>query len=114
MKNDEIFLRHMLDAIEEIEGFLEGFRYEDLLSDHRTMYATVCLLEILGEAAGNLSLELRNAHPNIPFAKIIGMRNHLIHRYFEVDLETVWKVWTDDLQPLKRSIDDMLRKLSGE
>jgi uncharacterized protein with HEPN domain len=104
MNKDEVLVRHMLDAIAEIEGFLQRMTYAEFLNDHRTMYATVCLLGILGEAAGNLSEEFRNAHADIPFGKIIGMRNHLIHRYFEVDLETVWKVCQDDMLSLQENL----------
>lgn len=72
------------------------------------MHACVRLFEILGEAAGKLTADYRKVHVEIPFADIIGMRNKLIHHYFEVDLEILWKAYEVDLPPLKIALEASL------
>jgi uncharacterized protein with HEPN domain len=104
MKNNEIFVRHMIDAIDEIEKILHGFTYEKFVNDPVRMYAIVRLFEILGEAASKLSVEFRHEYSEIPFGDIIGMRNKLIHRYFEVDLATLWQAYKEDLPTLKKAL----------
>jgi uncharacterized protein with HEPN domain len=94
----------MLDAIEQIESFLRGMTYTEFIVDPKTAFAVIKMIEILGEAANHLSDEFKHAHPAIPLAKIIAMRNHLIHQYAEVDLETVWQVYEEHLQSLKESL----------
>ncbi|NOS66779.1 MAG: DUF86 domain-containing protein [Candidatus Peribacteraceae bacterium] len=69
------------------------------------MHACVRLFEILGEAANKLTPAFRKMHPDIPYADIVGMRNKLIHHYFEVDLEIFWKSYQDDLPLLKKILE---------
>lgn len=109
MKSDEVFIRHMIDAIDEVESILRNLSYIDLTNDPIRMHASMRLFEILGEAAGKLSTDFRSLHPDIPFADIIGMRNKLIHHYFEVDLEILWKTYKEDLQPLKIALEASLK-----
>ena len=109
MKTDEVFVRHMIDAIEEIQNILHGRSYKDFVQDPLRIHACVRLFEILGEAAGKLTVEYRNANPDIPFADIIGMRNKLIHHYFEVDLETLWKTYEADLPTLKELLKSSIQ-----
>jgi uncharacterized protein with HEPN domain len=101
MNRDRIFVRHMIDAISEIENILSGLTYSAFVNDAIRMHACVRLLEILGEAANKLSPEFQNKHTSIPFSDIIGMRHKLIHHYFEVDLEVLWKTYETDLPDLK-------------
>jgi uncharacterized protein with HEPN domain len=70
-------------------------------------------LEIIGEGANNLSVELREAHPEITWGQIIGMRNRLIHAYFQVDLDIVWEVARVDLPMLRERVEYMLEELSA-
>ncbi len=104
MKSDVIYLRHMADAIQEIQTIFQDISYLDLVNDPLRMHAAVRLFEILGEAAGKLSPDFRAAHPDIPFADMIGMRNKLIHNYFEVDLAVLWQTYEEDLPELKRQL----------
>ena len=107
MNRDETFIRHMLDAIEQIETFLAGVPYEQFIVDAKTAFAVIKLIEILGEAANHLSDGFKGTHPEIPFAKIVGMRNQLIHQYAEVDLETVWQVHQEHLGPLRNTLFEL-------
>ena len=109
MKSDEVFVRHMLDAISELQAMLGGLTYTEFEQDAIRVHASVRLLEIVGEAANKLSDEYRKANVTIPFADIIGMRNKLIHQYFEVDLEVLWTVYEEDLQSLEEALKNSLR-----
>lgn len=102
MTSDAIFVRHMLDAIDELDQILGSVDYLQFINEPMRMHAAVRLFEILGEAAGKLSPDFRKQHPDIPFSDIIGMRNKLIHHYFEVDLETLWQAYKEDLPELKK------------
>lgn len=104
MKRDETYIRHALDAIERIEEFLAGMTYVKFVQDPKTAFAVIKMMEIIGEAVNRLSPAFQEAHPEIPFAKIVSMRNHLIHQYAEIDLETVWKVYEENLGALKISL----------
>lgn len=90
----------MIDAIGEINGFLQGISFKQFCHEPIRMHAIVRLFEILGEAAGKLSPEFQKKNPDIPFTDIVGMRNKLIHHYFEVDLETLWQTYEEDLPGL--------------
>ena len=104
MKPDDIFVRHMIDAIDEIQNILGSCTYREFVHEPVRMHACVRLFEILGEAANKLSEGYIKAHPAIPFADIIGMRHKLIHHYFEVDLEILWKTYEEDLPALKKAL----------
>ncbi len=104
MKSDEVFIRHMIDAIEELQQILKGRTYRDFVHDPLRMHASMRLFEIVGEAASKLSAEFREHHIEIPYSEIIGMRNKLIHHYFEVDLDILWKTYEEDLPTLKSQL----------
>jgi len=109
MKNDDVYLRHIVGAIGNIEEYLDGCRYESFASDKKTVDAVVRELEIIGEAANRLSGELVNSHPNIPWRDMVDMRNVLIHEYFGVNTKIVWDTCTTDLPNLKGIIAALLR-----
>ncbi len=103
--SDLIRLLHMLDAAREAIGFAEGKSRQDLDSDRMLTLAIVKSIEIIGEAAAKVTPETRNAAPDIPWPGIIGMRNRLIHAYFDVDLNRVWDTITDDLPPIITALE---------
>lgn len=88
-KDDAVPLRHALDAAKKAVLFLDGRRREDLEGDEMLGFAVVRLLEIIGEAAKLVSPELREQHPEIPWSAMVGMRNRLIHGYFDVNYDIV-------------------------
>ena len=81
----------MLEAAREAMGYLAGLRREDLDHNRQLQHSLVRCIEIIGEAASRLTPELRQAHSDIPWQDMIGMRNRLIHAYFDVDLDLVWQ-----------------------
>jgi len=84
MRRDEAYLKHILEAISNIEKFIEGLTKEEFLKNEEKQYAVLGGLEIIGEATKNLSKELRAKHREAPWREIAGMRDKLIHGYFGV------------------------------
>lgn len=104
-KDDEVRLRHMLDAGREALAFVAGKAHGDLEADRMLVLALVKCVEIIGEAASKTSAPTRNRYSRIPWASIIGMRNRLIHAYFDVDLDRVWDTIEHDLPPLVAELE---------
>ncbi len=89
-RDDAAYLLDMLNSAREAVALVEGVSYGEFLHDRRSHLAMLKLIEIVGEAASRVSAETRNAHVEIQWVRIVGMRNHLVHAYFEVDLRIVW------------------------
>lgn len=107
MKRDTIYLRHILDAIEKIETYTLDGR-DVFMSTSHWHDATIRQLEIIGEATKNLSTELRAQYPFIPWRRIAGLRDVLIHNYMGVDLNAVWEITQQNLPILQRQIQRIL------
>ena len=99
-KDDSIRLRHMLDAAKEAESFSQDKTRNSLDTDRELVLALVKCIEIIGEAATRISHESREILPQIPWSNIIGMRNRLIHAYFDINLDILWKTIVEDLPSL--------------
>lgn len=108
MKDDISYLKHILEAVEIIETYLDGVDFGIFAKDRKTIDATVRELEIIGEAANYLSDEFKQSHQKIPFRDMTDMRNILIHEYFGVDPNIVWGTCKNDLPTLKQTITDYL------
>jgi uncharacterized protein with HEPN domain len=90
----------MLDAARAADGFARGRTREDLDADLMLQCPLARAVELIGEAASRLPAEYRAAHPQIPWSVIIGMRNRLIHGYFDVDLNILWETASRDISSL--------------
>lgn len=101
-------LRHMLEAAQKTVAFLRGKNREDLDSDEQLALAVVRLLEVVGEAANQVSAPFQAAHPEIPWSALRGTRNRLIHGYFDVDYEVVWQIVQTDLPPLIQRLKELM------
>ncbi len=112
--DDRTRIRHMIEAAETAVSFLAGRSQEDLDRDRMLLFAVVRAIEILGEAAGKVSAETRAVLPDVPRSAIIGMRNRLIHGYFNVDTAVVRKTVTEELPPLIRRLKTALAPPTGE
>jgi uncharacterized protein with HEPN domain len=99
----------MLDAAREALAFAQGRSRADLDGDRMLVLALVKSIEIVGEAASKVSPAARSAVPGLPWSSIVGMRNRLIHAYFDIDLDRVWDTITDDLPPLITELERNLR-----
>lgn len=110
---ERVRLRHMLDAAREALSFIEGRSRQDLMADRLFLLAVVKEIEIIGEAASQISPETRTAAAGIPWPKIVAMRNRLTHAYFEWDLDAVWAVLTNSLPPLITELEKVLGRSPG-
>ena len=99
-REDIVRLRHMLDAAQEAVSFVQGKKRGDLDTDRKLVLSLVRLVEIIGEAATQITKEFQGAHPELPWPLIVGMRNRLIHAYFDIDLDRIWDTVKDDLPSL--------------
>lgn len=100
-------LEHILDHIAEIEAFTADGE-EEFFRSVKTRRAVLYNLLVIGEAVASLPEEVRERHPQVPWRKIIGLRNVLAHIYFSVQLETIWGVVERDMPELKHNIEHIL------
>jgi uncharacterized protein with HEPN domain len=107
-KDDAVRLFHMLEAAQEAVSFAENKTRADLNIDRKLVLALVKDIEIIGEAAANVTAERRRELTQIPWNKIVGMRNRLIHAYFEIDLDVLWKTITEDILPLISALEKIV------
>jgi uncharacterized protein with HEPN domain len=97
---DAVRLRHMLDAAEQALVFCAGRQREDLDRDVMLRFALVHAVTVVGEAASRVSMPTRQALQSIPWLAIVGMRNRLVHAYFDVDLDVLWQSVNEELPGL--------------
>ena len=109
-KDDRIRLQHMLDAACEALSFVQGRRRGNLDSDRLLVLGLVKAIEIIGEAAAQVSDSTQAEVPSIPWEDIVGMRHRLVHAYFDVNLDILWRTVQDDLPPLVSAIESVLTK----
>jgi len=107
MKDDLIYLRHIVDAIKNIEAYTMGGR-EEFFATKMIQDAVIRNLEIIGEAVKNLGAVFRGEHPDVPWKQIAGLRDVLIHHYFGVDLDSVWLVVEIRLPGLSQRLEPLL------
>jgi len=104
-------IQDILDAIAEVQTFLGGEDEASLVNDAKTLKAVVANLIIIGEAARHLPDELIQAHPHIPWPLMRGMRNRIVHGYFQIDASIVWATCRNDLTPLVAPLIKILASL---
>ena len=106
--DDTVKLRHILDSAVKATAFTKGKTRMDLDGDEQLALALVRLLEIVGEAAAQVSESFQAAHSDIPWLAMRGTRNRLIHGYFDVDYDIVWQIVTQDFPPLIKRLKKLL------
>ena len=111
-KSDVVRVRHMLDATREALSFVVGKTREDLNVDRMLTLSCVRLLEVIGEAASQVSPEFRAKYPQVPWNQITGMRNRLIHAYFDVNLDVLWETLAGSLPSLAHALEGILQQES--
>lgn len=100
-KDPLVFIQHILDSIELIESYTNNKALEDFLSSVQLQDSVIRRIEIIGEAAKNLPEDFKNKYPEIPWKKIAGMRDIIVHDYFGLDLKLTWKVANEEIIDLK-------------
>ena len=111
MKDDRVLLTHILNEIRFLRKISAGRKYDDLLSDEYYSHAVIRAIEVIGEASKNISPRLKADHPGIAWREIAGMRDTVIHRYFEINWQIVWSVITDDLPALDPEFSALLKDM---
>lgn len=104
INNSKIFIKHILESIERIEEYIRGKTEEDFYNSNQTQDAVIRRLEIIEEAVKNLPEGIKDKYPEIPWRKIAGMRDLLIHRYFGVDLELTWRTAKESIIELRANL----------
>lgn len=110
-KNNLAYLKHIIDSIERIEAYIFGIDYDEFMESSIIQAATIREIEVIGEATKNLETSFKNNYRTIPWRKMSGMRDKLIHEYFGVDLDAVWDTVKIDLPPLKDKIYEIINNL---
>lgn len=105
---DKIRVLHILEAIAEIEKYLNGVSYNGFLTNSEKKFATIKQIEIIGEACNALTIEFKDAHSEIDWKPIRGFRNISIHEYFAVNFHIVWEIAQNDLPVLKMQFTNAL------
>lgn len=105
---DRVRIQHMLDAAERIIVFTDNIPKKQFQEDERLHLAVIRLFEILGEAANNISDDIREEYHDVPWREVAGVRNRLIHGYFDVDLNIIWQIIKEDIPPLISNLQSIL------
>jgi len=105
------YLQDILDSINDVASFIGGMGFEEFKRDRKTVNAVVRSIEVIGEASKRIPRGLKAKYKGVPWREMAGMRDKLIHEYFGVDVEILWKTAKDDIPPLKNVVQDMMKSL---
>ena len=100
-KDNLVYARHVLEAIGQIETYLKGIDFAAFSANRMVFDAVVRQLEIIGEASNRIDEQFKKQYPDIPWRKVIGTRNMIIHEYFNIDKKVVWKTCQENIPELK-------------
>jgi uncharacterized protein with HEPN domain len=109
-RRDSDFLADILEAIRRAGAYVDDMDYEAFVEDTKTQDAVIRTIEIIGEATKRLSTELRDAHTDIPWKSMAGMRDKLIHDYFGVNIDIVWQIAVSELPGLASQIEQIMKR----
>ena len=108
-KDNLVYIQDILDAIEKIKRYCKGVKKQEFLKNELLMDGIVRNLEIMGEAVKRLSDEFRSMYPDIPWRKIAGMRDKIIHDYINVNYDIVWDAVKEDLPQLEKKLREIIK-----
>jgi uncharacterized protein with HEPN domain len=107
----QFLLEDILEAGNKVLSFTAGMSFDDFIADDKTIDAVVRNFEIIGEAANRVPEDFKAGHPEIEWRRMIGLRNRVIHEYFGIDYETVWKIRNENIIELldfiKQAAEDL-------
>jgi uncharacterized protein with HEPN domain len=108
VRDDRLTVEQMLDAVRRIRAIIRGQSRAAFEADEVRQLALLHLIQMLGQAASRTTAAFRDAHPELPWAQIIGMRNRIVHGYDHVDPDIVWRVATEDVEPVLAVLERMM------
>ena len=108
----KLFVEDILESIELIESYVANMNFDNFKNDRKTIDAVVRNLEIIGEAARNISDEIKNKYQNVDWKGMIGLRNRIAHGYFGINLTIIWEILKQELPPLKEKMKQ-IKELEG-
>ena len=109
-----LLLEDMIEAIEKIRRFTDGYDLPSFLQDDKTKDAVVRNLEVIGEAANRIPQPFRDLSPTIPWKRIIGLRNRIVHEYFGIDPLIIWQIVQTDLPNFHELLQNVYNNLKHE
>ena len=110
-RNDKLLVLDILDALNKISNYTHGLSYKNFASDSKTVDAVTRNIEIIGEASKHLSKKFKDKI-DLPWPRIIGMRNIIVHEYFGVDTKIIWKIVTEQIESLKDVFEKSTEELN--
>lgn len=112
-RNYKLFIEDILEAMNKIEEYIKGLSYEDFTEKEMVEDAVIRKMEIIGEAAKNVPENIKAQYKNIPWKKMVGLRNLTIHEYFGVDLSIIWEIVTKNIPAAKPDIQKVLEDMEA-
>ncbi|MCD6219962.1 DUF86 domain-containing protein [Candidatus Calescamantes bacterium] len=112
MKREVVdYIEDIIESMTNSLNFAKDMNYEEFVTDTKTIYAVIRAIEIIGEGVKNIPEDIREKYPEIPWKSIAGMRDKVIHAYFGVNLERVWRVVQKNIPELKPKFEEILKVL---
>lgn len=108
-----LLLEDMMDAAQKILSYTSGMNFDDFTNDDKTIDAVVRNFEIIGEASNRVPDNFKSDHPEIEWRRMTGLRNRIIHEYFGINYETVWKIKEENIPELVELIQQAIDNLAG-
>jgi uncharacterized protein with HEPN domain len=108
------FIKDIREMVEKIEAFTTGYTYEEFIEDEKTVFAVIRCFEVIGEAVKNVPEKIRGKFSSLPWKRMAGMRDKLIHEYFGVDYETLWNTVRTRIPEIKPLINKILKEMQDE
>jgi uncharacterized protein with HEPN domain len=110
-RNYKMFIEDIITAMNKIQIYTKDMNYETFVENEIVLDAVIRNLEIIGEASKNIPENIRSKYPEIPWNRMIGLRNIAIHEYFGIDTTIIWKIITENLPATKPLIIKLLKSL---